>query len=240
MFAPPPAETGVTGGEPLENQVIVDWRSSHPVLGHVDLGAFFAAKAWRLVPPPDGLVLAEFRDAPTLVIVRRHGGVFFLAGFDLLQTTWPFEPGFVMFCYNVIAFVGNEAANAGRYMLEVGDPITMQTAGGGEATVLGPDGSEETIASDPAGTFRYAATGRAGLYRLTLPAGTEEYFAVNVLDEKESDTEPAAELVLPGEVAEAQTSDPVPANRELWPFLAALALLMVCLEWYVYSRKVAL
>lgn len=52
--------------------------------------------------------------------------------------------------------------------------------------------------------------------------------------------QPVTELVLPGEAAEARTADQAPANREQWPFLAARALLVVCLQWYAYSTKVAL
>ena len=35
-----------------------------------------------------------------------------------------------------------------------------------------------------------------------------------------------------------QTTDPVPANEELWPFLVMLGLILVCIEWWIYNGKV--
>ena len=63
---------------------------------------------------------------------------------------------------------------------------------------------------------------------------------MNLLDPTESDIAPTDEIVLAGLPVEAQTAAPHRANVQLWPYLALLALALVCLEWIVYNSKVRL
>ena len=88
--------------------------------------------------------------------------------------------------------------------------------------------------------LRYPGTSRAGVYSVKFADRTIEQFAVNLLDEAESDVKPATQIVLSGLAVKAQTTPPRRANVELWPFLAVLALVLVCLEWFVYNSKVRL
>lgn len=239
VFGAPPAASGASAGDELKNQVIVDWQAKHPVLNFVNLENLFAARCRRLRLPRDAVVLAEFGASPALALVRRGGDVFLLAGFDVLQTNWPFDPGLVMFCYNVVTFFGTEAAGDEGTGLEVGRPITVTRRGGpAEATLTGPGIAAEKLAADPSGRFRFAATTRAGVYRLAVEGTPEARFAVNLLDADESDIRPAAELAFTGEVVEAEPGEAGRANREVWPFLVALGLAFLLIEWYVYNAKV--
>jgi len=254
VFGRPPAASGARAEGELENQSVVDWQDKHPVLNFVNLENLFAATCWKLDLPRDAVVLAEFEDTPALAMVRRRGGIFLLAGFDALKSNWPFDAGFVMFCYNASAFAGSESGDAGRESLAVGDPVTLQAAPGLQrAEVQAPGRAPETIESDPSGMFRYARTTRAGVYRLipggaaaapkdvpAAEAGPEKQFAVNLFDSSESRVEPAAELVAAGQVVEATETQTGPANREVWPLLVGLCLALVAVEWYVYNRKARL
>lgn len=239
VFGDPPAESGASAGKDLKNQVIVDWQAKHPAMTFVNLENFFAARCRELRLPRDAVVLAEFGQSPALALVRRGGGVFLLAGFDLLETNWPFDPGLVMFLQNVVTFFGSEAAGDEGAGLEVGQPITLaRRAGAAEGVLSGPGIAGERLAADPSGRFRYARTTRAGVYRLAVEGEPEACFAVNLLDADESDIRPAAELAFTGQVVEAERSEPGRANREVWPLLVALGLVFVLIEWYVYAAKV--
>ena len=239
VFGPPPAASGVRATGDLKNQWVVDWRSRHPALNFVNLENLFAVKAYRLDVPREAVVLAQFEDSPALVEVRRQGGLMILAGFDVLQTNWPFDAGFAMFCYNVAAYVGAETGQADAGGLKVGQPLTLASSPGvKEARVTLPDGAEARIASGASGVLRYARTQRAGVYRLAVEGGPERMFAVNLLDAAESDIGPATELVVTGQVVQAQKSEPASANEELWPLLVLAALAVVFVEWYVYNGRV--
>ena len=77
-----------------------------------------------------------------------------------------------------------------------------------------------------------------GPYRLSIQDQTARLFAVNLLDLQESDVEPRREIVLSGETVQAAEHALTRSNLPLWPFLIVLALILVCLEWLVYTRKV--
>jgi hypothetical protein len=235
----PPDGIDVSTPQELENQVIVDWRTKHPVLKYVDLTNLFVAKCHRMVLPRDADVLAEFNETPALALLRRNGSVFLLAGFDVLQSNWPFEPGFVLFCYNAAGFLGMQLGGSREMNLKVGEPIVVEGLDGQiTAQIDGPDFSGTEIRSNASGSLRFPGTGRAGTYRLSFGEQPARFFAVNMLDPKESDIEPLREITLSGQPVQAEESDLSRANLPLWSFLVGLALFLVCLEWIIYNRKV--
>jgi hypothetical protein len=242
VFGRPPQASGVRVEGELQNQVVVDWRSRHPVLQFANLINLFASRCHKMVLPADAVVLAEFNTAPALALVRKQGSVYLLAPFDCLETNWPFEPSFVLFCYNAMSYLGTEVAAGQQQSLRVNQAITVENCPpGGKARITGPEIKDLELPVSPAGAVRYPGTSRAGVYSVAVadrpvPASL---FAVNLLDAEESDIAPAQQLTFSGQVVPAQTATSQ-ANRELWPLLAAVTLLLVCLEWVVYNLKVRL
>ena len=241
VFGPPPEASGIRAAGELKNQVVADWQDKHPLLSFVNLENVVAAKAWKLQVPRDAVVLAQFEDSPALAMTRRGGGIFIVAGFDVLQTNWPFDAGFVMFCYNAVQFAAGGAGDVERHALKAGQPLVLQAkAGERHAVLTGPAGLKEDLVASPSGLFRWARTLRTGVYRLAVQDEPPAATAVNLMDERESDIAPADELACAGQIVKARQAAPAPANRELWPMLVALALAVVLVEWYVYCAKVRL
>jgi len=239
VFGRPPDGIDVSAPEELENQVIIDWRTKHPALKYVDLTNLFAAKCYRMILPRDADVLAEFNETPALAQVRRNGSVFLLVGFDVLQTNWPFEPGFVLFCYNAASFLGTQLGQGRDANLQVGQPIVVDgLKGETSAQINGPGFSGSEIKAGSSGSLRFPGTDRIGLYSLSITDQKPRLFAVNLLNQKESNIEPEREILLSGQPVEAEERDVSRANLPLWPFLVGLALVLVCLEWIIYNRKV--
>ncbi len=240
VFGRPLEGIDVPVSSELENQVIVDWMPKHPVLSYVNLTNFFAAKCFKYEVPRDAEVLAEFNETPAFALVRRNGSTFLLAGFDVLQTNWPFEPGFVLFCYNAVNFLGTQTGQNRQMNLQVGEPIIFEGYDSEETVkVDGPGFSDVEIASDSVGTIRFSNTEQVGIYRLSVPEQPAKFFAVNLLNPEESNIEPRDEIVfaLTGESVESQKDVLSRANLPLWPFLVGFALLLACLEWLVYNFK---
>jgi len=217
----------------------VDWRTKHPVLQYVNLTNLFAAKCRKMILPRDADVLAEFNETPALAMVRRNGSIFLLAGFDVLETNWPFEPGFVLFCYNAANFLGTQLGPNQEANLQVGQPLVVEGLQGEiTAKIDRPDSSGVEVKSSPAGSIRYPGTDLAGPYSLSVPDQPVKLFAVNLLDSAESDVGPQRELIMSGSHVQAQERALSRSNLPLWPFLVGLALLLVCVEWIVYNLKV--
>ncbi len=241
IFGPPPKGIGVTMKNQLKNQVVVDWRQRHPVLQFVNMGNLFVSKCRRMSLPRDAEVLAEFGEAPAIAIVRRAGSAVLLVGFDVMETNWPFEPGFVMFCHNTMHYLGLEIGREQRGMLRVGRAITIEGLPvDSDVEITGPGFASLKLKTDQAGVFRFPGTDRAGIYSVVVGSNRPKHFAVNLLDADESDIEPVREIVLSGRRVEAKKGPSGRSNTLLWPWLAMLALAMVCLEWFVYNSKVRL
>jgi hypothetical protein len=241
VFGRPPAGIGCETAGKLGPQIAVDWQNGHAALQHVNLTNLYVASCPKLTVPADAEVLAELTGTPGIVVVRRHGSAYLLVNFDLMQSNWPFEPGFVMFCFNAVNFLAMDSGGEAETSLRVGQPITIQGDGAGlEATVRGPGIADKPLAPDVSGAYRFPKTDRAGVYTVTVPGRPPLRFAANIMDVEESDIAPRQEIVVSGKPVVARTSAAGAANREIWPYLVALALLLVCVEWVVYNLKVRL
>ncbi|MHC4212290.1 MAG: vWA domain-containing protein [Planctomycetota bacterium] len=238
-FGPPPVQTGVTSAGKLQNQFLVDWRPRHAILKHVNLANLFAANTYQLAPPRDADILAEFSETPALVLARRGGSVFVVAGFDLLETNWPFEPGFVLFCYNAIAYLGIQFGSLQQTSLNVGEPINVEGLEPDSIVeITGPELAPTQLNTGPDGVIRFHATDRVGTYGIEIPQRTPKLFAVNILDTQESDIEPRKKIDFSGQAVLAQQGSGGRANMPVWPFLVAIVLALALVEWFVYNSKV--
>jgi hypothetical protein len=154
-----------------------------------------------------------------------------------LATSWPLQPSFPLFLRNVLYVLGN-----------VGDAVREATVQPGEALILRPEasvrslkitpprGPEEKLQRGSRPEFVYANTEVQGIYHVTRDDGQERHFAVNLLDAAESDIEPRTEVQIGSErvVAGQERRQP----HALWKWVAALALILLLVEWYIYNRRI--
>jgi len=239
IFGRPPEGIDVATAGQLENQVMVDWRPKHPVLKYVKLDNIYAAKCFQMNLPRDAEVLAEFNETPAIALVRRNGSIFLLVGFDIIETNWPFEPSFVLFCYNATNFLGLQAGQNRQTNLQVGDPLIVEGLNPEiTAQINGPSLVGTEVKSNSAGTIRFPNTSQVGVYSVNIPDQPVRFFAVNLLNERESNIRPIRELELPGEKVTAQGNAVSRTNLPLWPYLVCFALILAFLEWLIYTYKV--
>jgi len=239
VFGAVPEGIDVNSPGPLENQAIVDWRSRHPVLQYANLTNLFVAQTQALLLPRDAEVLAEFGESPAIALLRRHGSTFLLVGFDVLASNWPFEPSFVLFCYNALNYLAAQQGSDRQQELAVAEPIVIDdVATGGEVAVVLPDRSTVRVAPDPGQTVRFPATHRVGVYAVDVPDEPRRFYAVNLVDEKESRIEPRDEVTFETMTVSAQQQGVQRANVPLWPTLVLAALVLACIEWLIYNKKV--
>jgi hypothetical protein len=216
IFGPPPNGIDINSPRQMENQVIVDWRSQHPVLQYVNLMNIFTARSHELKLPRDAEVLAEFSESPALALVRRNGSVYLLVGFDILQSNWAFEPSFVLFCYNSLGYLGAQAGGGEHRGLKVGEPISMENVlAGAMVTVTRPDASRVELSPDPSAAVRFPGTQRVGVYAVEAPDRPKQFYAVNLLDGEESRIEPQKEVPFSSVTIAAEKGDVQRANVPL-------------------------
>jgi hypothetical protein len=245
---PPPAGLSDLGAK--GESLVVDWRRDHPVLRGIAFdslivmqsrGAEVSADApvTVLATGQHGPIIAEITDAQTRALV---------CTFDITASTWPFDPGFVLYTAAGLVYLGNDGAAMGE-TLRPGDTLGQRIPPSAQNVTLGfPDKSTAGLVPTEDGRVVYGPLKKTGIYTLswTGPALGQDIevdgrarraLAANLLDPLESTIGAEKTLPLPSRVVAAQEGAGAHLRR-LWPYLLLVALSVVLLEWWVYNRKV--
>lgn len=123
--------------------------------------------------------------------------------------------------------------------LSPGAPVTVRFIENADrAVITRPDGRRVSLEPD-ASTAVFADTLQAGIYSVDLQrAGASfksEQFAVNLFDPLESRIAPETSVQI-GTTTIARDAREESGRREFWPWVAALGLAFLAVEWWVYHR----
>ena len=102
-----------------------------------------------------------------------------------------------------------------------------------------PDGRKELIEAQKENAFQFSGTDRSGIYRVSNSETKElqRLVPVNLLDATESNLTVRESLDL-GYSEYKQISTRVPGRKEWWPWLLAVGLVLLMVEWLIYNRRV--
>ncbi|HIE39649.1 MAG TPA: hypothetical protein EYP77_11400 [Anaerolineae bacterium] len=225
---------GPYGGstEVFTDTQVVRTATDDPLLRYVDWDEVHVLRAWRVEEPPGARVLIEAEGGPLLMVAERPEGRLAVLTFDLHDSDLPLRVAFPILVANLTGWLLPSGGAGEAATLRPGDPLPIRPAPEADRVeVVGPDGEVRSL-SDPAD--------RVGVYRADHLAadGTllrSDLFAVNLFDAAESDIGPR-DVIAVGEAQVAAAAQEAEGRRELWPWLAALALGMVGVEWWVYHK----
>ncbi len=205
-----------------------------PLLEHVDAGQVHVAQARQLVPSPDARVLWQAGDLPLLWSEGRQVTL----AFDVRDSDLPLQPAFPILIQNLLQHL-LPPSPVDPAQVRPGQPVTVRPWPGTQAMrIVRPDGTRQEWPADRLEGLPFTATDQPGLYEVeeVLADRTRRStFAVNVFSNLASDLTPADRLNLPAGAAPTP-AEPRRVPLDLWPYLAALALGAVGLEWWVYRR----
>lgn len=179
---------------------------------------------------------------PLLLIGERSGHRVAILTFELRDSDLPLQIAFPILMANLTNWLNPGQAFDTPAGLRPGDPIGI-TPGATTTDVLirKPDGTiwEQEVGGEAS---LFAETDQLGLYQVTLrdPAGEQAAgsFAVNLFDPGESAAAPQPTLSLAAQTVGSALENDV-SERELWPWLAALAFIILVIEWWVHFRGTA-
>ncbi|WP_422926222.1 vWA domain-containing protein [Singulisphaera sp. PoT] len=255
-----PPGPAYANAKPVEQPVILDWDSGHPLLQFVrDLTTVAILKATSVEPPPGSTKLIESDRGALAFIAPRQGFsdavvTFPLMDGDKFNTNWYRNISFPLFLFNSLQFLGNARESSGEDVHLPGQPVVLRAEGAKDKIkVTSPSDKVETLSRTPQGTYIDNQTDRTGIYRASWDPEGNLAFAVNQFDMRESDlaTRGLVPDGVPATSSQAEnykikigynpvagTARPRPARKDWWKPLAVLALGVLLLEWYIYNKRV--
>ncbi len=223
----------------VEGPVIVDWKSTHPLLRFVGFDNVAIMKSLVVKTPTWAVAVADAPQTPLILAGELARQRIVWLGFDVLESNWPFRISFPIFIANAVDWLNPASVQASQLLVKAGEPF-RQTLNEPtkSAEVTFPDGSKRALALDPnAQELVFGDTAKQGVYHLSL--GTNEtVFCVDLLDSAESDTHPKAELNF-GKFGNVAATTMRRANLEIWRWIAAIGLAVLMFEWWWYHRRTA-
>lgn len=253
--AVPPSAEGLTSRGEVGDSRFIDWTRGHPVLRAVSLDPVRITRMLKLEPGADAAadVLAETSNGPGIIELTTTESRALVVPFNLADSTWPFDVGFVVFLASSIDYLGSDAserlAGGGTRHPAPGsvyaDRLPRDAA---SVFITPPSGGNQRLEPGPDGRIAYGPVRRTGVYQLEWsgPAGpsdvragdrTRRFFAVSLLDAQESDAAPAPAAELADQVVQPRGDAAAGATRNYWPWLVIAALAVLMLEWFIYNRK---
>jgi Ca-activated chloride channel family protein len=237
-------QTPLVGSESADNPAFIDENRTHPVMRFADLEGLHLRKSFRTQTQPWGQALAEADSGP-LIGVGEHNGLRVISvAFDLSDSDWPLRVSFPIFLTNCVRWL-TAAGGLGSSQEETptgGVASLTLPPGGPSVTIERPDGSKTALAAPATGGLVLVDdTKQAGLYHAHLSGGQNYPFAVN-LDSQDESALAAQNPPVLNHPGVRTTVVPLPLSRrakdDLWPTLAAVALGLLLLEWFVFHRRI--
>jgi Ca-activated chloride channel family protein len=193
-------------------------------------------------------IRAEWADT----LVEAAGGALVLAGefagrriailpFNLLDSDLPLKIAYPILLANLTAWYQTPRALSLEGSAQIGQTVVIQPPPEADLVrVVAPDGATTTFRVDQP-LLIYAETQQTGIYSVDMYNGAEliqqEFFAVNLFSESESDIAPrAVQLGSSAEATAAEMPQEV-GQREFWSLFALIGLAILALEWFIYHRR---
>ncbi|MCB9438246.1 MAG: VWA domain-containing protein [Anaerolineales bacterium] len=189
--------------------------------------------------------LVETQNGEPLVLAGEVQGrqvalfTFALGDSDLpLQITWPILMTRLMEWYRPQRAVSVDSLAPGQ-SLTIRPSVDADTV-----RIKDPHGNTTTLRLENVAEVAYADTTTLGFYEVEVVFDgnvvQRDHFAVNLFDARESQIAPVDEIrvqTASGETLITSTQREETGRRELWTYLAGLALLILGIEWWYYHRS---
>lgn len=185
LGAVPPPPIGLTDLGPTEGTRFIDWERDHPVLRFVTLDPVIVGqfRATALADSSQAEVIATTSAGPGIIEVSGAETRAIVVPFDVAESSWPFDVGFVVFLGSVIDYLGRGTA--------LGDDVSRALTPGGvlsdelprnvrDVRVFAPntrprgqagaglptDDAAATLEPSPGGRITHGPIDRVGVWRV--------------------------------------------------------------------------
>jgi len=236
LFVNPPSnpffEVGGTYNE-IENVQVKE----HRLTRFVDWSNVHILEAERVQTPEWAETIIESDAGPLVFAGETEGQRIAALTFDLKESDLPLQIAYPILFSNLIDYLAPASAFDATQSLRPGESLALLPQTNLDRIVIAsPSNQAYTL---PSNQTTFTQTHELGYYAVNLisaDSNTIEYFAVNLFDDNESNIQPR-DFVQVGQVAVTPAVSGQVGQRELWPWLAALALIVLMIEWQVFHRR---
>ncbi len=223
---------------------ILSWDRTHPVMINVGLDTTAVADLHRLTLPKDSSALVLAVGGPVVGVVSQDDIQHVLVAFDLIESNWPVQLGFIIFLRNVIDHLTLGGKDDAGLWSRPGKPTTCFTQpGSDEVRVVSNDGQiDRIIRVQPDGSVVIPPLHYVGNYNMINDAMTSsgnQTIAVSLLSQTESDLRPLSQLRLnldqAANISGNNQSNSLP--QDLWPWFILAAIVLLMFEWILFSTQ---
>jgi len=212
-----------------------------PLLKDVKLSEVSVRVADKIAPGAWARVVVDGDGGPMLLAGEKDGRRIVVLAFDLHDSDLPLQVAFPLLLSNIVGYLA-PGSGAEAAQLAPGQPLALQVDPSITAVrVTRPDGQVVPLEVKDSQAI-YADTDSLGAYVVEQFLGdkliTRKRFAVNMFSADESKIAPQAELKIQqtSGLQQATAGERV-GRQEFWRWLAAIALVVLVIEWLVYQRN---
>lgn len=237
-------------GEPQFPTVILDFNTTHPVMGSVNMSRIQIAQSSDLVGPKGSIPLLESTFGTIMMIGPRVGYQDLVLGFPLVEysesgeliynSDWGSKLSFPLFVQNVVEVLGGGSRFQALKTTKPGELVNIRTQLPlEEVLVKGPGNLNSRLKKGRENSYIFSQGEVAGIYEVQEPESKEtiNMFAINLMDANESRLEVRDKLEIGFEEIEGSDGR-VAVRNEYWTWLALAALAILMVEWIIYNRRV--
>ena len=191
------------------------------------------------VSAPWAQTLVQAEGGPLVQIGEQNGRRIAILTFDLRDSDLPLQIAFPILMANITGWLSPGRAFDAPTGLQPGDPVAVVPGASSTAVLVEkPDGSRWSAEVGEEDLF-FTETDAPGLYTVLLRDAAADRaagsFAVNLFSAAESAIRPADDLPIGQTVVDTEEEGNV-GQRELWPWLLAIAVIILIVEWWVHHR----
>jgi len=211
----------------------------HVLTRFVDWSAVHVRQARAVAPPDWAEVLIDTEGGPLVFAGETGGRRVAVLTFDLHESDLPLQVAYPILFSNLINYLIPPGAFDATRSLHPGESLSIVPPPGTQRVVIVSPSNQVSTLAPAATALSFTRTNELGYYAVNFisqGATVAEYFAVNLFDPSESKIEPRRTIQVGRTAVSAAGAEQV-GQRELWPWLILLALLLLLIEWQLYYRK---
>lgn len=224
-------------GDLIEFPGIVDWNRFHVLNKYLSYENLEINQCKNMAVPEWAEIILESSETPLIAsfVQKKIRGV--VIGFDVYDSSWPLRVSFPIFFSNMLDWFMKQDRDR-LSAISMGEILSVQTPNTPEEKfeLTGPEGYAKTVEFNENVPQYISDINRTGIYDYSNEEGKIQQFAFNLSSSEESNITPVSSLVI-GTQEFAGNTEAVTQNQEIWRYLVVIAMIIVIVEWFIYTRR---